>query len=112
MDRKELVREYKQTPRPAGVYRVVHEPSGRTMLGSSPDAPAMLNRVRAQLRMRGHPNPALQRDWDADGPDAFVFEVVDLLPRGDDVSSDVSDDLEALLEMWAEKLDLGDGARY
>ena len=79
MGRKKLIRDYKETPRPAGVYRVRHEPSGRTILGSSPDAPAMLNRIRAQLRMGGHRDRQMQRDWTSDGPDAFTFEVLDLL---------------------------------
>jgi hypothetical protein len=79
-ERKELVRKYKETPRPAGVYQVQHQPSGRTLLGSSSDAPAMLNRIQAELRMKGHRNRAIQLDWDSDGPEAFLFEVVDLPP--------------------------------
>ena len=112
MDRKEMVRKYKETPRPAGVYRVVHRPSGRTLLGSSPDAPAMLNRVRAQLRMKGHPNPLLQADWEADGPDAFLFEVVDLLPPPDNVGQDPTEELTMLEELWREKLDLPGDSLY
>jgi hypothetical protein len=112
MDRKERVRQYKETPRPAGVYRVVHTPSGRTLLGSSSDAPARLNRVLTQLRTRGHPNRALQRDWNADGPDAFVFEVLDLLPPREDADGDPSDDLRMLEELWLEKLELPADGRY
>ncbi len=112
MDRKELVRKYKQTLRPAGVYRVRHEPSGRTLFGTSSDAPAMLNRVRAQLRMNGHPNRALQADWDADGPDAFLFEVVDLLTPSEGPEHDQGKDLDVLEAMWREKLDLRDEASY
>jgi len=112
MDRKALRRKYKETPRPAGVYRVRHMPSGRTLLGSSPDAPAMLNRIRAQLRMKGHPNRALQADWEADGPDAFVFEVLDLVPLPDTAEYDPSDDLATLEELWREKLQLRPEASY
>lgn len=113
MDRRERIRRYKETPRPAGVYRVVHTPSGRTLLGASPDAPARLNRVRAQLRTRGHPNRTLQNDWNTDGPDAFAFEVLDLLPQ-EELRSDVdfSGELAALEELWLEKLELPDDRRY
>ena len=112
MDRKEMVRKYKETPRPAGVFRVVHEPSGRTLLGSSPDAPAILNRIRAQLRMNGHPNRSLQADWAADGPDAFLFEVLDLLPPSESAEGDSSGDLAVLKELWIERLDLRKEPRY
>ena len=112
MDRRAMIREYKETPRPAGVYRVVHTPSGRTLLGSSPDAPARLNRVQTQLRTRGHPNRALQGDWDQDGPDAFAFEVLDLLPPREDEGGDPEADLRLLEELWREKLGLAADALY
>jgi hypothetical protein len=112
VDRKELIRKYKETPRPAGIYRVQHGPSGRTLLGSSPDAPAMLNRIRAQLRMKGHPNRSLQADWDRDGADAFLFEVVDLLPPPETADHDSSVDLATLETLWREKLQLPPEAMY
>ncbi len=112
MDRKEMVRKYKETPRPAGVYRVRHTPTGRTLLGSSPDAPAMLNRVRMQLRTHAHPSRDLQRDWDRDGAEAFSFEVLDQLDPVDDATVDVGDDLRMLLALWVEKLGLEEGERY
>ena len=78
-DRKELIREYKETPRPAGVYRVRNVVGGRSLLGSSPDVPAVLNRARFQLDAGLHPDKELQKDWRALGADAFVFETLDLL---------------------------------
>ena len=112
MDRKELVRQYKETPRPAGVYRIEHQASGRTLLGGSPDAPAMLNRVRAQLRMKGHPNRVLQNDWDADGPYGFIFDVVDVLTPTDGSDYDPAEDLRTLEALWVEKLGLTSESRY
>jgi len=107
-----MARKYKETPRPAGVYRVVHRPSGRTLLGSSPDAPAMLNRVRFQLRTRGHPNHVLQSDWDADGPHGFLFEVVDFLPPSETMEEDLAEALSILEALWREKLDLPEDSLY
>lgn len=106
MDRKEVIRRYRDQPRPAGVFRVLHKPSGRILLGASPDAPARLRRIQAQLEMTSHPNRDLQCDWDSDGITSFEFGVMDLLPPNDSPDADVSDELEALLELWAEKLDL------
>ena len=112
MDRRESIRRYKETPRPAGVYRVQHASSGRTLLGGSPNAPAMLNRIRAQLRMHSHPNRKLQEDWNSDGPDGFLFEVLDLLTPSESPEYDPREDLQVLEELWREKLELGSGDTY
>lgn len=73
-------------------------------MGASPDAPAMLNRLRAQLRMGAHRDRDLQRLWSKDGAESFEFEVVDLLPPSDDPEYDASDDLRALADLWREQL--------
>lgn len=112
MNRKELIRKYKETPRIAGVYRVVNSASGKALVGASVDAPSMLNRHRAQLRMGGHPKLELQKDWDAEGPDAFVFEMLDTLEPNDDPDYDPKEDLQTLEDLWVEKLDLPMDSTY
>ncbi|MEJ2184948.1 MAG: GIY-YIG nuclease family protein [Gemmatimonadota bacterium] len=112
MDRKEMKRQYKETPRPAGVYRIRNTRSGRALVGTSVDAPAMLNRQRLQLRTGGHPNRALQQDWNADGADAFTFEVLDTLTPRDEPGFDLDQELRLLEQLWLEKLDLSDDDRY
>ncbi len=112
MDRKALIRQYKETPRPAGVFRVANSRTGKSLVSSSPDAPAMLNRIRAQLQMGSHPNRALQADWNADGSDAFSFEVLDLLPPKEGADGDAADDLRVLEDLWIEKLDRSPELKY
>lgn len=104
-------RRYKGFTPKAGVYRVTHLPSGRTLLGSSPHAVGMLNRIRFTLGTNGHPVKALQRDWNADGESAFRFEILDELAP--DEAGDVSAaDLAELLDLWQVKLALPPEARY
>ena len=79
MDRRELIRQYKETRRPMGVYRVHNTRDDRSLLGRSVDLPSILNRERAQLRLGVHRNAALQRDWNALGAEAFAFEVLDTI---------------------------------
>jgi len=112
VDRKELIRRYKETPRPAGVYRVVHRASGRTLLGASKDVPAMLNRIRAQLSLASHPSRQLQADWDSDGEDGFEFETVDLLPEPETPGQDISGDLDTLYRLWEDQLQLDPDLLY
>jgi hypothetical protein len=104
MNRKALVREYKERRRPMGVFQVRNLANGKVFVGSSPDLPAMLNRQRAQLRMGMHPNRGLQTDWTTHGPDAFAFEILDTLAHADRPDADPVTDLRVLEAMWLEKL--------
>ena len=46
MDRKALVREYKEQAQEMGVYRVHNTANGKSLVGSSVNLPAILNRHR------------------------------------------------------------------
>jgi hypothetical protein len=78
--------------------------NGRSLVGVSIDLPAILNRHRAQLRFNTHSNRALQSDWNELGPDAFEFEILDTLTPIDRPDYDPTDDLEALGDLWIERL--------
>jgi hypothetical protein len=72
----------------------------------------MLNRIRAQLTLNSHPNRQMQSDWDTNGEDAFAFHVLDLLDQSDRPAENISGDLQALLELWHEKLQIEPGCSY
>jgi hypothetical protein len=107
-----MIRAYKETPRPMGVYRVHNTVSGKSLIGSSTDLTAVLNRQQAQLRFGGHPDRRLQADWNALGPDAFVFEVLDTLEPRDEPDYDAGTELDALEQLWLEKLAPGGDPGY
>ena len=103
--KRALIRAYKESRRPMGVYQVRNTVDGRVLVGRSVDLPSILNRERAALRFGAHQNAALQRDWNALGPDAFAFEVLDTLTAPDDQPAyDPTDDLRVLEAMWLERL--------
>ncbi len=112
MDRKALIRKYKETPRPMGVFRVLNTVNGKSLVGTSVDLPSMLNRQRAQLSFGGHPNRALQRDWNEMGAQAFTFEVLDTLTPRDEEGYDPAAELKALEALWLEKLSPYDERGY
>jgi hypothetical protein len=103
-DRKDQIREYKETPRPMGVYRVRNTATDRSLIGSSVDLPAMLNRQRFQLEAGCHPNRALQQDWKDIGPGGFEFEILDTMKLRDEPGYNPAEDLRLLVEMWMEQL--------
>lgn len=112
MDRKSLIREYKDARRPMGVFQVRNVQDGRVYLGTSVDLPSMLNRQRAQLRMGGHPDKALQADWKALGPEAFTFDVLDTLDPPDEPGYDPAADLRTLEDLWRARIEVGAGTVY
>jgi hypothetical protein len=104
MDRKALTREYKETRRPMGVFRVRNNVNGKSLVGKTTDLPAMLNRQRSHLRMGNHPNPALRKDLSEYGAEAFEVEVLDTLDAPERDDYDPSADLRTLEQMWLDKL--------
>ena len=104
MDRKEKIRQYKETPLPAGIFRVKNIQSSKSFIGSSTNLPGMLNRQRFQLDNDSHVNRELQRDWKELGSDAFVFEILDQLEPSDDPNRNQAEELQVLLDMWSDKL--------
>jgi len=108
-DRRELLRAYKQTPSPAGVYRVRDTATGGYFLGSSLNLSGIPNRHRFSLELGRERCRDLQRAWDDDGPDAFAFEVLDTLAPSDDPTTDSAEEVRLLEELWRARLAFTDG---
>jgi hypothetical protein len=84
VDRKSLIRQYKDTPRTMGVGIVRNLVTGKALVVAGVDLPSLLNRHRAQLRFNSHAVAALQADWNAQGSEAFAFEVLDTIEPGEE----------------------------
>ncbi len=104
MDKKALIREYKETRRPMGIYCIRNTVNGKLLVGKSIDLPSILNRHRGQLRSGYHPNPTLQKDLFEYGAEAFEVEVLDTLEVPEQADYDSSSDLRTLEQMWLDKL--------
>jgi hypothetical protein len=103
-DRKSQIRKYKETPQLMGVFRVRNTANEKSLIGSSVNLPAILNRQRFQLEAGSHPNRALQKDWNDLGPGSFEFETLDTLKPRCEPGYDPAEDLHVLEEMWIERL--------
>ena len=111
-DRKARVREYKETPRPAGIYQIRNTAKNISLLGSSVNLPGILNRHRFELQNGSHRIQELQRDWNELGAQAFEFKVLDELKHKQEPGYDPAEDLAILLEMWLEKIRAAGAAVY
>jgi hypothetical protein len=98
--RKELIRAYKETPRPMGIYQIKNLKNGKVLIGGSLDLPGKFNSHRFQLACGSHVNAALQADWQEYGQDAFVFEVLEQLNPDKVCQEDWRKVLAELEEKW------------
>jgi nitrate/nitrite-specific signal transduction histidine kinase len=105
MNRREIIKEYKDSIRPMGIVQVKNIRNNRVYLTASANTTGTINSIRFQLKMGNFlPSPALAQDWKEMGEQSFVVEVIDELKPVDDPAYDYQDDLKALEAMWLEKL--------
>ncbi len=102
--RKELKREYKERPKPAGVFQVKNTLNGKVFLGSSLNLEGSLNKHRFMLSIGKHRNTSLQADWNSTDPENYVFEVLEVVKLKDDPHFNLQDELTLLEQIWLEKL--------
>lgn len=104
MDRKEIKRNYKQTLKPMGVYRIKNLVNGKIFVGSSKNIDAKINSHKFTLEIGTHINKKLQQDYNAFGKENFLFETLELIKPKDDPVYDYTNDLKSLEKKWINKL--------
>jgi len=102
--RSEIKKQYREAPREAGVFQVKNTVNGKILLGSSKNLHGPLNKHRFLLSIGRHWIKTMQDDWDRLGPDAFVFEVLEVLKQKDDPAFNLEDELSLLEQIWTERV--------
>jgi len=101
--RKQLKKNYQQTPRPMGVFVIRNNLTDKMFLASGRDLYGTINRHKFQLKNRIHPNRSLQADWNQLGSNDFAFEIVDELTPREGTEIDYRKELAFLEKLWLEK---------
>ena len=111
-DNKQLKRDFKENPRPSGVFLIRNTVNGKVFVGTGLDITGIINRYRFDLTKGSHHNKKLQAEWNEFGGEKFDFEIVDQIspPEGD--APDPRADLKVLEELWLEKLQPFDERGY
>jgi GIY-YIG catalytic domain len=102
--KRELKRDYKETPRPMGVYKICNTTNNKILVGASVNLPGILNRHRFELQMGGHKNRALQADWNEFGGECFTFEVIEELKPKGETPAGLKEELATLEEIYLDML--------
>lgn len=110
--RRALVRSYKESRLPAGVFVIRNLLNGRVYVGGSLNLDGAMNRHRFELRTRSHRNKLLLRDWLEHGEQNFAFEIVDHVKERDDPHFDYEAELQSVLALWREEFGCQHGRGY
>ena len=112
MNKKEKIKQYKQTIPLMGIYQIKNKKNGKIYIGSANDLHGIINRYKFQLKNGSHFNKELQKDYNELGEKSFTFEILDFLTPKEDVNYDYTEDLKILEKMWLEKLQPYDEKGY
>ncbi len=86
-----------------GVFQIRNLTNEKIFVGSSLNLDGIFNRHEFSLKMDGHANKSLQKDWNALGAENFAFEILEELEPRENLDS--KKELEFLEDLWLEKLE-------
>ena len=104
MNKKEIIKQYKQTIQPMGIYQIKNIRNGKKFIGSAKDLRGIINSNKFRLQNGFHSNKEMQTEFNNMGENSFSFDILDYLQPKDDMNYDYTEDLKTLEEMWLEKL--------
>jgi hypothetical protein len=110
-NRKDIIKEYKQTHRPMGVYQIKNNVNGKILIGGSLNLDGIYNREKFTLKLGMHINKDLQKDWKEFGEENFLFEVLEQIKPQEEIIINQDElkkykyKLEKLENKWLDKLE-------
>lgn len=103
-NRKALKDQYKRSKPDMGVFAIKSLVSGKCLIEAAGDLKSAMNSARFQLDFGSYRNKELQAQWKEEGSEAFLIEVLELLPYDDDASkTDYREELAILKMLWKER---------
>jgi hypothetical protein len=104
INKKELIKEYKNQKHPAGLFAVKNKVENKMFIGISLNLPAKIRGVTFELELGSHAYRNLAEDYKRLGKDQFDISILDEIELKDETEKELKKELEALEEMWIEKL--------
>ena len=110
--RKQMKNAYKSQLSHGAVYAIDCAGNGRRLLKATTDLKGIRNRYNFSLSMNGCPDPALRQEWLDYGVGGFSLTVLEEMDMEEgQTAAEFAADIEALRELWQEKLAAGGEAR-
>jgi hypothetical protein len=103
--KRQMLAAYKARVVLGGVYAITNTATGKKLVEATQSLPGIRNRFEFSQTTGSAVSLRLQRDWNTYGPEAFAFEVLEELEKGEtQTQREFADDLKVLNEMWLEKV--------
>jgi hypothetical protein len=104
LDKKQIIKDYKQQKQPAGIYVVHNKVDNKMFIGKSKNLPAVLRRFDFTLKMGSYPLNDLIDDYKKHSADNFEIKILDEFEIKNETEKEIDGELKTLEEMWIEKL--------
>lgn len=104
INKKELIKEYKNKKHPAGLFAVKNNPDNKMFIGISLNLPAKLRGITFELEMGNHAFSNLAKDYKRLGKENFEIFILDEIEVKDETERELRNELETLENIWIEKL--------
>jgi len=104
LNKKELIKEYKNQKHPAGLFSVKNIPENKMFIGISLNLPAKIRGITFELELGSHAYNNLAKDYKRLGKNQFEIFILDEIEVKDETERELKKELESLEQMWVEKL--------
>ncbi len=103
--KKEIISQYKERKVFGGIYAIRNTLSNKLLIGSTTDMQGSKNRFEFSSKTGSCVELKLQSDWNKQGAEQFVFEVLEELEKNEtQTDKEFKADINALKDLWIEKL--------
>ncbi len=102
--KKELKEEYNLIKPKVGVFQIRNVANGKIYIEGSVNLDKIWNRHKVELKLNGHRNPALQKDWNEFGESNFMFEILSEIKQDETRNIDYARECKQLANMFIEEL--------
>ncbi|HEY6435149.1 MAG TPA: GIY-YIG nuclease family protein [Ignavibacteriaceae bacterium] len=104
LNKKQIKKDYKLQKQPTGIFAVHNISDNKMFIGTSTNLPSVLTRFDFTLKMGSFPFQDLINDYKILGEKYFKIKVLDELEVNDETEYELNRELNALEEMWIDKL--------
>jgi hypothetical protein len=103
--KKELKFQYKEMRPEMGIFIIRSKINNKCYVETTQNLKSKINGTKFKLKLGNHPDKGLQKEWNEQGKENFIIEILEKLEFDKDESkTDYSEELDLLEMLWKEKL--------